>query len=144
MSLDFLYKPPQFVSFQMCQGRKEAGRAVFYRALQHCPWAKVGLMCACGCMCVPACVCVPVLITSSNKLQFYTFVVSSLQNCLCICIVVWLNASQRSQVGVGINKSAQRCSVKRFERSNRLDTVLYKIIPTPFIVLLYCIIVLLY
>ena len=30
----------------------------------------------------------------------------------------WLNASQRSQVGVGMNTSAGRCSVKSFEWSN--------------------------
>ena len=32
------------MSLQMGQGRKEAARAVFYRALQLCPWAKVSPM----------------------------------------------------------------------------------------------------
>ena len=36
------------------------------------------------------------------------------------------NASKRSRVGVGMNRSARGGSVKRFERSNGLDTVLYK------------------
>ena len=31
-----------------------------------------------------------------------------------------------SQVSVGMNRSAKRRNVKRFERSNRLDTALYK------------------
>ena len=47
-------------------------------------------------------------------------------------IAAWLSASQRSQVGVGMNRSARIGSVKRFERSNRLDTVLYKNITLPF------------
>ena len=42
------------------------------------------------------------------------------------------NATQRSQVGVGITRSARRYSVKLFERSNGLDTSLYKNIPLPF------------
>ena len=44
-------------------------------------------------------------------------------------IAVWLNASQRSRVDVGMNRSA---IVKRFKRSNGLDTALYKNIPLPF------------
>ena len=44
----------------------------------------------------------------------------------------WLNAFQISQVGVGMNRSAGVGSVQRFERSNRLDTVLYKNITLPF------------
>ena len=43
-------------------------------------------------------------------------------------IAVWLNASQRSLVGVGMNRSGRRRSVKCFERSNGLDTSLYKVI----------------
>ena len=38
-------------------------------------------------------------------------------------IAVWLNASQRSRVGVTINRSTR---VKRFEQSNILYVVLYK------------------
>lgn len=30
-----------YMNFEMGQGRKDAARAVFYRALQQCPWAKV-------------------------------------------------------------------------------------------------------
>ena len=35
---------------------------------------------------------------------------------------VWLNASQRSPFGAVMNRSAKDTSVKRFERSDGLDT----------------------
>ena len=41
-------------------------------------------------------------------------------------ISTWLNSSQRSRVGVLMNKSARGWSVKRFELSNGLDTALHK------------------
>ena len=47
-------------------------------------------------------------------------------NSLCAVIAAWRNASQRSRVGVGMNRSARGLSVKRFERSNKLDSALYK------------------
>ena len=47
-------------------------------------------------------------------------------NSLCALIQVWLNASQRSRVGTGMNRSAMGGKVKGFERSNELDTALYK------------------
>ena len=40
-----------------------------------------------------------------------------------------LNASERSLVGARINRSARGRSVKCFEQSDGLDTVLYKNIP---------------
>ena len=46
-------------------------------------------------------------------------------NNLCIVIAAWLNASQRSQDGILMNRFARRCSVKRFEQSQGLDTALY-------------------
>ena len=51
-------------------------------------------------------------------------------NSICTVIAAWSNASQRSWVGVGMNRSAGRWRVKRFERSNGLDTALYE--DTPF------------
>ena len=40
---------------------------------------------------------------------------------------LWKNASRRSRVGVGMNRSAREGkSVKRFERSNGPDIALYK------------------
>ena len=36
---------------------------------------------------------------------------------------------REAENGVGMNRSAREESVKRFERSNGLDTALYKIIP---------------
>ena len=39
---------------------------------------------------------------------------------------VWLNASQRSRVGVRMNRSVRGCEVKCFEQSNGLDNALYK------------------
>ena len=41
----------------------------------------------------------------------------------------WLNASQRSGVAVGMNRSARGGSLERFEQSKGLDTALYKNIP---------------
>ena len=41
----------------------------------------------------------------------------------CVTVQREKNASHRSRVGVGMNRSAR---VKRFERSNGLDTALYK------------------
>ena len=38
---------------------------------------------------------------------------------------------REAENGVGINRSAREESVKRFERSNGLDTALYKTIPLP-------------
>ena len=46
-----------------------------------------------------------------------------------LAFAAWLECSRRSRVGVGMNRSARRGSVKsvkRFERSNGLDTALYK------------------
>ena len=45
---------------------------------------------------------------------------------LCAVIATWLNASQRSRDGTGMNK---RWSVKRFEQFQGLDTTLYKTLP---------------
>ena len=39
---------------------------------------------------------------------------------------------REAENGVGMNRSAREESVKRFERSNGLDTALYKTIPLPF------------
>ena len=41
-------------------------------------------------------------------------------------IAAWLNASQRSWDGLGMNRSTSGWSLKRFEQSYGLDTVLYK------------------
>ena len=41
----------------------------------------------------------------------------------------WLNASQRSRNGVGMNRSASGLRVKRFEQSQGLDSALYENIP---------------
>ena len=49
------------------------------------------------------------------------------QWCLCAFIAVWLNVSQRSRVGVVMNRFAREWNVKRFEQSIGLDTALYKI-----------------
>ena len=45
---------------------------------------------------------------------------------ICVVSVTWLNASQRSQV-VGLNRSTKDDTcVKCFDRSDGLDTALYK------------------
>ena len=44
-------------------------------------------------------------------------------------LFAWLNASQRSRDGVGMNRSARGWSVKQCEQSQGLDTALYKNIP---------------
>ena len=49
-----------------------------------------------------------------------------MMNSLCTVIAAWLNASQRSQDGVGMNMSARGWSVKNLEWSQGLDTALYK------------------
>ena len=46
-----------------------------------------------------------------------------------IVIAEWLNASQRSQVGIGLNRSARGRSVKCFEKSQGQDTYHNKNIP---------------
>ena len=43
-------------------------------------------------------------------------------------IAAWLNTSQRSRVGTGMNWSALECSVNRLERSYELDTALRKVL----------------
>ena len=40
-------------------------------------------------------------------------------------IAAWLNASQRSRHGLGMNRSARGLSVKRFVQSQGLETALY-------------------
>ena len=47
-------------------------------------------------------------------------------NSLCAVAAAWLNASQRSRVDAGMNRYARGQSLKRFERSNGLDTMRYK------------------
>ena len=47
--------------------------------------------------------------------------------------VAWLNASKSSRVSVGMNRSVRGCSVKRIDRPNGLDTVLYKDHPFTFL-----------
>ena len=48
-------------------------------------------------------------------------------NSLCAVIAGWLNASQSSRVGVGINRFAMTWAMKckHSEQSIRLDTTLY-------------------
>ena len=53
-------------------------------------------------------------------------------NSLRAAIAAWLNTSQRSWYGLGMNRSARVWSVKRFEQSYGPDTALYKNIPLPF------------
>ena len=50
-------------------------------------------------------------------------------NTLRAVIAAWLNASQCSRYGVGVNKSARGWSVKRFEQSQRRDTAPHKNVP---------------
>ena len=50
-------------------------------------------------------------------------------NSLCTVIKTWLNASQRSRDGIGMNTSPRGSSVKLFEQSQVLDTMLYKNMP---------------
>ena len=45
-------------------------------------------------------------------------------NSLCAVIALWLNASQRRRVDVGMNTPARWLSVKCTELSNGLDTAL--------------------
>ena len=45
-------------------------------------------------------------------------------NSLRVIIAAWLNASQRSQNSVGMNRSAR--GVKQYEQSQGVDTALYK------------------
>ena len=52
-------------------------------------------------------------------------------NSLYAVIAAWLNASQRSRDGVGMNRSARGFSVKHFEQSQGLDTAFYKNVPLP-------------
>ena len=48
-------------------------------------------------------------------------------------IAAWLECFQEKQVGVGMNRSARGGKCKLFERSNGLDTALYKTIPLPYL-----------
>ena len=50
-------------------------------------------------------------------------------DCFRTVIAAWLNASRRTNVGVGMNRSVRGASVKHFERSIGLDTALYKNTP---------------
>ena len=52
-----------------------------------------------------------------------------LTNSLRPVIASWLNASQASRDGVGMNRSAGGRSLKHFEQSQGLDTALYKNVP---------------
>ena len=63
-------------------------------------------------------------------------VVDMWTNNLRAAIAAWLNTSQRSWDGLGMNRSARGWSVKRFEQSYGPDTALYKNIPLPFKLLL--------
>ena len=56
-------------------------------------------------------------------------VVDMWTNSLRAAIAAWLNTSQRSWDGFGMNRSARGWSVKRFEQSYGPDTALYKNIP---------------
>ena len=58
-------------------------------------------------------------------------VVDMWTNSLRAAIAAWLNTSQRSWDGLGMNRSASGWSVKRFEQSYGPDTALYKNIPLP-------------
>ena len=53
-------------------------------------------------------------------------VVDMWTNSLRAAIAAWLNTSQRSWDGLGMNRSARGWSVKRFEQSYGPDTALYK------------------
>ena len=59
-------------------------------------------------------------------------VVDMWTNSLRAAIAAWMNTSQRSWDGFGMNRSARGWSVKRFEQSYGPDTVLYKNIPLLF------------
>ena len=63
---------------------------------------------------------------------FYHWAIALHNECEWIVLETWLNASQRSQVGVEMNMSAMGWSMKGFEQSNGLHTALYKDIPLPF------------
>ena len=56
-------------------------------------------------------------------------VVDMWTNSLRAAIAAWLNTSQRSWDGLGMNRSARGWSVKRFEQSYGPDTALYKNVP---------------
>ena len=58
-------------------------------------------------------------------------VVDMWTNSLRAAIATWLNTSQRSWDGLGMNRPARGWSVKRFEQSYGPDTTLYKNVPLP-------------
>ena len=55
-------------------------------------------------------------------------------NSLHAVIAVWLNASLRRQVGVGMNRSARGVKCKVFEQSFGLDTALYMNVPLLYLI----------
>ena len=59
-------------------------------------------------------------------------VVDMWTNSLRAAIAAWLNTSERSWDGLGMNRYARGWSVKRFEQSYGPDTALYKNVPLPF------------
>ena len=52
-------------------------------------------------------------------------------NSLRAVIAAWLNASQKSRVGVRMTMSARGCRVMRFKQSYILDTALSENVPLP-------------